>query len=590
VSGICKDLLENSSFLPNMQLIIGIDMPLVFGDDDDYFTFLRTYKKTNFQKLTQEINELLEPRYEHLADFLGVIMSFKVTNIHDYSKVFDIKATIMAFLLLLITGLNFALLSISSLVSRAKEVGVRKASGARTSGIFSLIIWETAIYVLMAALLSCALFWGLKPEIEEMFGNYENLFAFENIWAVGVVFVALIVFAGVIPAWIFSQIPVTQIFQRFTTNRILWKRILLFIQFMVSIFVISVMFIALRQYQATINYRYGYEPEKLIWMRIDSHTETQLQSFLSDIETDSRIEALNLSSMSVWYGFSGDHVSRKPNAADPLFIKSLSTDSNFFSTHGIKILQGNSDLTANWRTGGNVVVNEALLHFFNIEGNPLGEVLYSGSIPFTIVGVCQNFESLHVAEGVKPLMVLARDTNNTRYLTIRVNEVTADVVKMIREKVKQHDPNTIVPEVNTCSDTIYWYFHRLLLDGKITVFASICLLLITIMGILGYVNIELRHRTKEIAIRKIHGSTAGAIIWKLTRELLFIALLTVPVAIPFAYMFGIRWQRDFLVKAELSWYLFACAILIIVLTIVICAVIQTWRAANANPARAIKKE
>jgi putative ABC transport system permease protein len=589
VSGICKDLPANNSFLSNTQVIIGSDLPFIFLENDSFITLLRTCKGTNLQVLTQEINDFFAPMYQDFVNYYGVSLSFQVSNIHDYSKVLDIKAIIVSFALLLITGLNFALLSISSLVSRAKEVGVRKAAGARSSGIFALIIWETTIYALAAALLSCVFFWGLQTEIETMMGEYQNLFAFENLWAVVLVFVLLIFIAGVLPAWIFARIPVTQVFQRFVSNRLYWKRILLFIQFTVSIFVISIMFYALRQYQVLINHRYGFDQDKLIWFYTGNATESQLQTLVADIGSDSRVEGVNISNQTIWNGgFNGTKAAREPNAENHLYVKCMSTDTNFFKVHGIKILQGTNNITGHYETGGNIVVNQNLLNLFKIEENPIGEVLYNEDIAYTIVGVFQSFETIE--EAVNPLMILAIDTTWGTYAIIRVHEVTSDVVETIREKVKQSYHNAIVPEVNVCSESILWKFDRLRLDGRIVTLASICLLLITIMGIIGYVHLEIRRRTKEIAIRKIHGSTAIAIIWRVSRELLFIALLAAVVAIPVSYIFLSRWQRDFVVKAALSWYLFVGAIFVVVFTIAVCTVLQTWRAASANPARVIKSE
>jgi putative ABC transport system permease protein len=424
-----------------------------------------------------------------------------------------------------------------------------------------------------------------------MFGKFENIFALENLWGVGVVIIGLILFAGIIPAWIFSKIPVTQIFQRFTSNRVFWKRLLLFLQFTASILVICIMLIFLRQFQTVVSHQYGYAQNKLIWFNMNYNTESQLQTLLREIESDSRVEGTTLTTHAVWYGFGGNFATKNIEAPEPLYNSCFGTDSAFFSVHGIKILQGNNNLTGNWENAGNVVVNQEFLNQLEIEGNPLGEVFYNGhneKVQFTIVGICQDFETLDRAVG--PLVIMARDTSWGTTVIIRVNEVTTDVVAMIQEKVKQSEPNREIPEVKICSDTIFWHFHRLLLDGKIAIFASICLLLITIMGVLGYVNLEIRRCTKEIAIRKIHGATAIGIIWKVSRELLFIALLSAPVAIFLAYFFGKRWLRDFAIKTELSWEIFAAATLIIVITIAFFTIIQTWRTANSNPSKSIKSE
>jgi putative ABC transport system permease protein len=160
ISGICVDFPKNSG-LPSPQIIYGYgDIPRVFDAMSSFFTILRTYQKPDIKTLNQKINEILIPIYEKMED-VDYTMSFSVTPLRDYHKrevaESNIIMSILAFVFLLIAGLNFALLSISSLTSRAKEVGVRKTAGAKTLGIFTLIISETVIYVFLASLLSAIL-------------------------------------------------------------------------------------------------------------------------------------------------------------------------------------------------------------------------------------------------------------------------------------------------------------------------------------------------------------------------------------------------------------------------------------------------
>jgi putative ABC transport system permease protein len=596
VRAICEDIPENNRIFTDrsqpLQVIRGSDLPLDLFGDDDYVTCFRTYKNTDLQKLNYEIKELLTPIYKDWVDESGLQISFRVSNIYEYSHrmIAPFKKIPGVVLFLIITGLNFALITISSLISRSKEVGVRKASGAETSGIFSLIIWETTIYVLLAALLAAALLWSFKPQLDVMFGKFENIFALENLWGVAVVMIALILIAGLLPAWIFARIPVTQVFQRFVSHNLYWKRILLFIQFMGSILCICYMFIVLKQYQTAVKSNYGYEPDKLIWFLPLSPNEIQLQTLIKELKSDSRVEAISFSRFPVWNNIERKSVLHEPDDAEPMFCSYLHTDSNFFKTFGIEILRGNNNLTATPETSGNIIVNQEFIDKFKVNGNPIGALFYSSEdrLPYTITGVCRNFQTL--TEGVQPMVVIADQTNVRRYVLVRVNEVTTDVIQMIQEKIKQCYPNTIVAEVKTCSDAIYQYYYSQRLGGSMAIFVTICLLLITIMGITGYVNLEVKRRTKEIAIRKIHGSTAFAIIWRISRELLFIALLATPIALTLAYIIGKLTQQTYVVKTEMSWYLFVGAMFVVVLTIAVCAVLQTWRAANANPARAIKSE
>jgi len=588
VCGISQDLPKNS-YLDNPQIIIGTDIPVFLDGNTAWFTLLRTCNKTNIKNLNTRINTHLEPLFR---DWEGTNITFHVNQLHNYGKQYNTGRhaifSILTFALLLISGLNFALLSISSLTSRAKEVGVRKAAGARISGIFSLIIFETIIYVLSAAILSVIILWGVEPQLEHITGNYEDIFAFANLWAAGLVLVVLVLIAGVIPAWIFSRIPVTQVFKRFTSNNLLGKRILLFIQFTASVFVFCFMFIILHQYQISIRRDLGYDKEKLICVNVYNTTETQKQAIIAEISSDSRVEAVTLSSGVLYSGFSGIAVSMEAGNHEPLYARWIGADSLFFKTHSIPILLGSTHLTATYDDAGNVIVNQALIEKLNITGNPIGQVFYKQYAPATIVGVCGNFES--VWGGLQPIVITANHSLLANILTVRVNDVNKDMMETIKGKMEPFYQNSVPPELSIYSENIFKELGGVRMFRDLLIMASICLLLITIMGILGYVNMETRRRTKEIAIRKIHGSTTLEIIWKIFRGLLLISLLSAAVAIPLAYIIGSYWQQEFPQKGELSWILFAGATIIVVLTIAICTVLQTWRSANANLARTIKSE
>ena len=587
VCGIFQDLPKNC-MIPNVQIIRTTDIPFTFDWGSSWTTILRTHQKPDLEKLNSEINTLLEPRYK---DRVGAKISFRVSYLQDYHKSLMAKSnnilSVLALALLLISGLSFALLSINSLTSRAKEVGVRKAAGAKVSGIFSMIIWETVIYILLAAILSVIIFWGFKPQLENIIGNYDEIFVSGTLWAVALVLLLLIIVAGVIPARIFSRIPVTQVFQRFTSDRIYWKRVLLFIQFTASIFVICFMFIILRQYQVSFFRDFGYDKDKLIWTSFGIIPETQKQALMAEIMSDSRVEAVTRTSEGVWYGLSGIHISLEPNATDPFFAVELSTDSLFFKTFGVPLLYGSNGLTTQSNTSENVVVNQFLIEKLNITDNPIGQQFFTRNTPLTIAGVCGNFET--VTQTLEPLVITVSESGGGNMI-IRVNEITKDIIETIDEKMKQFHPDGYDSQVSTYSDKISdWFGDTRKFRDKI-ILTSFFLLLITIMGILGYVSLEIRRRNKEIAIRKIHGSTVIEVIWKIFRDLLLMALLSAAVAVPSAYILGSRWQQEFTVKASLSWYLFATGVFVVILTIAVCAVLQTWRTATTNPAKEIKRD
>ena len=110
------------------------------------------------------------------------------------------------------------------------------------------------------------------------------------------------------------------------------------------------------------------------------------------------------------------------------------------------------------------------------------------------------------------------------------------------------------------------------------------------MGLLGYVNDEIRRRSKEIAIRKVNGATVRDIIRLLSRDIAWTAIPAVLLGCGFAYFFGLRWLESFADQARPRMLLFAGVALLVLLVIAVCVVFRTWRIANENPVKSIKSE
>ena len=110
------------------------------------------------------------------------------------------------------------------------------------------------------------------------------------------------------------------------------------------------------------------------------------------------------------------------------------------------------------------------------------------------------------------------------------------------------------------------------------------------MGLLGYVNDEVRRRSKEIAIRKVNGAEAGSIIALLTKEIAWVALPAVILGCVFASIFGRRWLDSFAQQAYTGWGTFSAVTLLLLAIIAACIVLRTRRIANENPVNSIKSE
>ena len=124
-------------------------------------------------------------------------------------------------------------IAIATMSRRAKSIGVHKCSGASAINIFSMFLFETGIVVLMSVIV--ALFYYFQYQRSDRrftFGAVISLFTLETLWVPMLIVFVLFIVAGVLQGRLFSRIPVTQVFRRYTDGKKGWKRSLLFVQFM----------------------------------------------------------------------------------------------------------------------------------------------------------------------------------------------------------------------------------------------------------------------------------------------------------------------------------------------------------------------
>lgn len=145
--------------------------------------------------------------------------------------------------------MNYVLVAIATMSRRAKSIGVHKCSGASAINIFSMFLFETGIVVLISVIVALFIIFNTKDLIEDLLSvQLSSLFTLETLWVPMLIVFVLFMVAGVLPGRLFSRIPVTQVFRRYTDGKKGWKRSLLFVQFMGVSFVMGILLVSLMQY------------------------------------------------------------------------------------------------------------------------------------------------------------------------------------------------------------------------------------------------------------------------------------------------------------------------------------------------------
>jgi putative ABC transport system permease protein len=136
-------------------------------------------------------------------------------------------------------------------------------------------------------------------------------------------------------------------------------------------------------------------------------------------------------------------------------------------------------------------------------------------------------------------------------------------------------------------ETTYQKDQRM--TSQITVFGIISLFM-SLRGVFGLILFETRFRRREIAIRKVHGSSVEEVVGLFGKTYFFIWALCFVIACPLAYFFAGKWLDGFAYKTPLHAWVFAAGGAIVLCVTLATVSWQSYRAATQNPTRALSGE
>ncbi len=508
----------------------------------------------------------------------------------------------IALFVLLIACLNFMNLSTVRSLKRAKEVGLRKVVGAEKQQLMKQFLGESILVSFFALILSLVIAVIMLPVFNNLSGrslhinfgtNYNFIFALILLTA----FVGIL--SGIYPASVLSSFNPVEVlkgsFQKSIKGNAL-RKVLVTLQFVISIGLIASTILVHRQLQFIQNKKLGFDKEKVIVVTIEKNGDPK------------KLEALKTSLINTPGVISASAASTIPGTKIPVNLihdessaakenhsmQMLFTDHDFVKTMQMKLIAGR-DFSKSFATDENegfIVNNEAVKQAgWKTPKDAIGksfqwvmpdQVLKTGKI----IGVVEDFNITPLKSAVQPLVmhILPR---RFQYLYIRLNSNNANSkVEKIFKDFNKEQPF----EYTFLDDTINAMYASEKKLGKIFGYFSGLAILIACMGILGLSIYSTQQRIKEIGIRKVLGATPVNIVKELSKEFLKPVFIAAFIASPIAW-FGInKWLDGFAYKANISPWVFVLAGAIALLIALLTVSFQAVKAALSNPVKSLRTE
>lgn len=596
IRGVYADVPRNS-IMPHDLLLPMAAMDWAYGagtwgTNNLYGVLFRLKQPADVEAMNSRIQKAVEQYTDpHLGD--DVVTEYSVLPLYKvYRSLPDstrrlVILGVLGFSIFFVSILNYVLRAVAAMSRRAKQVGVHKCSGADGWHILSMFLWETGLLVAASILCGGALLWLLRGQVEELLGSrLTDLFTWQTLYVpLGTVLLLFLV-AGVVPGRIYARIPVTQVFRRYTDGKRSWKRGLLTVQFIGVAFIGGMLLTTVWQYHDLMTRSVGFRAEGLAVGMVTGNIE-RAQGVADAIRREPYVEAVAGSGTSLLAHYSTNRLTdNQGNFICPLHFTLM--DKEMPQVTGMTLLEGH------WpQHRGEAVVGRT-----TVETLKWGDTAIGRKLPVdpswarleeqpVVTGVVEDVRNMGFFQGQTCTAFILND--RVRTFNVRLKAPLDDNLKRLNAFIKSAYPDLSL-EFTTYQDI------RREQNASVSTFrntvwvTTACIILIVLMGLIGYVSDETQRRSKEIAVRKVNGAEASDILRLLSLDILKIAVLAVAAGMAAAWYVSGQWMQQFADSRLLSPAWYALLALLLLVLIVAIVVLKAWRIANENPVLSIKSE
>lgn len=615
VVGVFEDFPENTH-LPKIDIAVALPtIGQIMGDgrnnwlgNDRYSGYIRLRPGTDPQTLEPNIKHMLytnapmeELERSGSQFYLNLKPVSKIFLSSEYNRIMNIVFLIFAFIMLAVAVLNYILLVVSSVVKRAKSIATYRCYGAESKDIYRMILAESALHCFIALILAVLIVFGLQDFLQEQMGHsLRALFSPTALVLCLMVVIAVAVICGVMPGYIYTRIPVTYAYRRYTENKRQWKLGLLFVQFMLTTFFVCLLTVIGLQYQALTNYRTGFEYKNILYTSLSGTQNVERERCIQELKRLPNVSGVTWGYQEMFMKCSGNNVYDPQNDKEYMNIADMyDVGPDYHKVFSIPILEGTGFTTEL----GDSVSQEVMVSRSFIDkmeklagwtGSPIGKQVFiteHQGRPYTICGV---YEEIHLGSQVaedfddRPT-VMFYNTHPNHLLYIRLKEMGPEQIKEIQDIVSRTMPSQ-EKQVYSLDLEMANQYNMLLHVRNSILFVGLCILVIALIGLIAYIRDEVNRRRSEIAIRIIHGAQVKDVQFLFLKDILKIAIPAVLIGTAFALFASNRLLELFAFKINLTGYIFGGCILVVLIIMLIFSTSMIWKAARCNPINNLRTE
>jgi len=629
VTGVFNPFPVNAHMHPNMLMSFStLRDTAIYGEkqletnfgNNSFYTYLLFPKNYNVSSIEKQLPSFLD-NYVHFPwapqtykTSKGTALTLqKLTDIHLRSHLDDeienngdIKRvyifSIIALFILVIACINYMNLSSARSVIRAKEIGVRKVVGAQRSEIIRQFLGESVLITWIALLIAMILSVVLLPNINKISGlnlSLQSLLRWQIITPLLLLPFIVGIISGIYPAVFMSSFKPVSVLKgvlRIGTGSVSFRKVLVVVQFGISIFLIvatAVVFKQLRYMQQT---SLGFNKDHVVDIGYDRSLSPRYDAFRNDLLRNPAIKEIGRSSripsgrLLDEQGASFLMGSKmQPSKID---IKCLATDYGFIPAYGMKMAAGRNFSKDFATDTANFIINETAVKAlgWGSAEKAIGRDMTYGGTKGKIIGVVKDFhfESLH--QNIIPLVFFMPPQGHYNEISIKVSgNNLQSALAAIQSTWRNYLPNAPY-EYSFVDDKFQQlYTAEQQQESFVTIFSFIAIF-IACLGLFGLSSFTISQRIKEIGVRKVLGASVPQIVAELSKDFMKLVLIASVLALAGAWWAMDKWLQDFAYRVSIGWLIFILAPLAALIIAFATISFQSVKAALVNPVKSLRSE
>ena len=511
----------------------------------------------------------------------------------------------IALFIVLIAWVNYINLATARAITRAKEVGIRKAIGSQRRQLIIQFLSESALLNSMALVLALIIVLISIPGFNQLSGQQLSfsLFGRTDFWlGLMILFLFGVFFSGLYPALVlsgFRPIEVLKGKMGSTKQSSLLRKSLVVFQFAASLFLLIGTVAVYQQIQYMRKQALGINIDQTLVISaplvgVDSTFLQKMTSFKEELQQQSFVQYLTISTSipgeAVGWNAGGIKLVGMDESAQKQY-RVIGVDYDYINTYGLKLIAGRAFSKEYGSDNQSVIFNrKGIEHLgLNKPEEAIGKKIDFWGRQYTIEGVTENFHQQSLHEAYEPLIFrLIPDVNG--FLSIRTNAAKAgNTIGLVKARWNKFFPGNTFEYffLDDHFDAQYKSDQRF---GQVFGLFTSLAILVACLGLFGLASFTTLQRTKEIGIRKVLGASVASILKLLYREFTSLLLIAFVIAAPLAWFTTSNWLQGYAFRIDLHWAFFLLPFIALIAIAFITVSFQSIKAAISNPVKSLRTE